>query len=190
VHLARHHPDAVVHAFEPGREVRGHLERNAARYPNIVVHPFGLGDTDRDDVPLYHAEYDIESSVLLRPDTNRVEHELIQLRDGGAWASAAGIDRIDILKVDVEGFELEVLDSFASLLPTVKVLYLEYDSRLARRRIMSMLDETHELYFAMLMALDQGECIFVRNDYADVAGARPRLREIFAGASGVAPGGE
>lgn len=190
--LARHHPDAVIHAFEPGREARGFLERNAAAHPNIVVHPFGLGDADQDDVPLFHAEGDLgSSSVLDRPTNDPGDSEPIQLRHAGAWAAAEGIDHIDILKVDVEGLEVEVLESLASLLPTVKVLYVEYDSRAARRRIMSMLDDTHELYLAMLMTLDQGECVFVRKDLADVEGARQRLVEIYFGqrAAGAAADG-
>lgn len=183
VHLARHHPRAVVHAFEPGRDARGYLERNVAAYPNVVVHPFGLGDADRDDVPLFHAQGDIGSaSVLARPTNDQGDFEPIQLRDAGAWAAAEGIDHVDILKVDVEGLEVVVLESLAALLPTVKVLYVEYDSRADRRRIMAMLDDTHELYLALLMTLDQGECVFLRKDLADVEGARDRLVEIYFGA--------
>jgi hypothetical protein len=82
--------------------------------------------------------------------------------------------------VDVEGCEVQVLEGLASLLPTVKVLYVEYDSRVARRAIDSLLAPTHELYLAMLMALDQGECMYVRKDLADHPQAVERLRAIFS----------
>ena len=47
VHFGRHYPDAVVHAFEPGREARSYLERKVADLPNVVVHPIGLHSVDR-----------------------------------------------------------------------------------------------------------------------------------------------
>ena len=108
------------------------------------------------------------------------EPQLIQLRSAAGWAAEHGIERIDILKVDVEGCEIDVLGSLAPLLPTVKVLYVEYDSRQARRDIDRLLAPTHELYLAMMMALDQGECLYLRKDLADHPDAVNRLREIFA----------
>src|SRR5262249_3109434 len=85
--------------------------------------------------------------------------------------------RIDILKVDVEGVEVEVLTSLADLLPEVKVLYVEYDSRTARRAIAELFENTHELYCGVNF-LDQGECIYLRRDLAALPAATERLREL------------
>lgn len=178
VDLARRHPDAVVHAFEPGSEARSYLLRNAAAYPNVVVHPFGLHAADR-EVTLYVQEGDLgQASVIPQRDGETVT-ETVVLRSAAGWLAEAGIDRVDILKVDVEGVEVEVLESLAPVLAEVQVLYVEYDSRSARRRIDALLDPSHELYVAALM-LDQGECLYLRADLADHPGALPRLREIFA----------
>lgn len=177
VHFARHHPEATVHAFEPARATRAILERNAARWPSILVHPFGLFDRD-DEVPLFHGDDSILASIHQR-EVNRHESEPISLRAAGAWAAEQGIDRIDVLKVDVEGCETEVLTSLAPLLPTVKVLYVEYDSRRARRDVDRLLEPTHELWFARLLALDQGECIYVHADLVDHDDVRERLVGLF-----------
>ena len=178
VFLARHYPDAAVHAFEPAQEPLAILERNAAPSPNIQVHRFGLSDQDQ-TVPLYHGEGDSGfGSVQPRPETTD-ESELVELRAAGPWAGANGVDRIDVLKLDVEGCELDVLTSLEPLLPTVKVLYVEYESRQARRGIDSLLAGTHELWLSTLMALDQGEGIYVRNDLVDVPGSARRLLELF-----------
>lgn len=178
VYLGHHHPSATVHAFEPGAEARSHLERNATRNPGIRVHPIGLHDRD-DLVPLYQGEDDTITASVIRREVNVEAHETVQLRAAGPWAEANGIDRIDILKLDVEGCEVEVLESLAALIPTMKVVYVEYDSRVARRRIEELLAATHELYFAMLMVLDQGEAIFVRKDLADLPAVRVHLLELF-----------
>ena len=84
-----------------------------------------------------------------------------------------------MLKIDVEGCEVEVLTSLAGMLPTVKLLYVEYDSRHARKALGRMVDATHELYTGK-MFLDQGECIYIRRDLAELAAATEALREFFS----------
>jgi FkbM family methyltransferase len=176
VHLARHYGGAEVHAFEPGSIQRAVLERNARAHPNVRVHPFGFHSRDQ-RVPLYRGAVDTGlSSVFPGPDTAS-DSETVELRAAGPWAAGEGIDRVDVLKVDTEGCELDVLESLAELLPTVKVLYTEYDSRDARRAIDRMLAPTHELYLGALF-LDQGECLYLRADVADLDEARAYLPEV------------
>jgi FkbM family methyltransferase len=180
VHLARHHPAATVHAFEPGREARSYLERNVAALPNVRVHPFGLYSVDR-QARLYRGADDLGKASVLRRPVNLDESEPVELRAGGAWAAEQAIDRVDILKVDVEGCEVQVLEGLADLLPTVKVLFVEYDSRHDRKALGRLLDATHELYVAN-MFLDQGECTYLRADVAELEAATDHLRRAFAAA--------
>ncbi len=178
VHFARHYPNAAVHSFEPGSAARGYLERNAAGYPNVSVHPFGLYSDDC-DVPLYLGDGDIGMASIHPRSVNLEASEPVQLRAAGPWAAEQGIDRIDILKVDVEGAEVEVFSSLAHLVPTAKVVYFEYDSRHARRTLATLLEQTHELYVGSQF-LDQGEVIYLRKDLADDPAATDRLRELLA----------
>jgi FkbM family methyltransferase len=178
VHFGRHYPDAVVHAFEPGREARSYLERNVAGLPSVVVHPIGLHSVDRTAL-LYKGDGDLGMASVIRRTVNLDESEPVELRAAGGWAAEQGIDRIDVLKVDVEGCEIEVLTSLAALLPTVKVLFVEYDSRHARRALDRLLDETHELYGGRML-LDQGECIYLRGDVANLDQATEMLGELLA----------
>ena len=158
VHFARHYPEAEIHAFEPARETFGYLERNVA-----VPHARGARTSDRiarGSTKRFRCTTATVTRVwrrCIRETVNLEGSEMVQLRAAGAWAAEQGIDRIDILKVDVEGCEIEVLESLAEFLPMVKVCYLEYDSRQARRDIARLLDPTHELYIGC-MFLDQGEC--------------------------------
>jgi FkbM family methyltransferase len=180
VHFGRHHPAAAVHAFEPGREARAYLERNVASLPNVSVHPIGLYSVDR-QARLYRGDDDLGKASVIRRPVNLDESEPVELRAGGAWAADQGIERIDILKVDVEGSEVEVLQGLAGLLPTVKVLFVEYDSRQARKALGRLLDATHELYVGN-MFLDQGECTYLRADVARLDAATEQLRLAFAAA--------
>jgi FkbM family methyltransferase len=180
VHFARHYPDAAIHAFEPGSEARSYLERNLAALPNVRVHPFGLFSDDR-RARLYRGDDDLGKASVLRREVNLDESEPIDLRAGGAWAATQGIERIDILKVDVEGCEVEVLEGLAGLLPRVKVLFVEYDSRRARKALGRLLDATHELYVGKEF-LDQGECTYLRADLAELDAATDQLRREFVAA--------
>lgn len=182
VHFARHHPAATIHAFEPGREARSYLERNVVALPNVRVHPFGLYTEDR-QARLYRGDDDLGKASVTRRDVNLDESEPVELRAGGAWAAAQGIRRIDILKVDVEGCEVEVLASLVGLLPTVKVLFVEYSSRHDRKVLGRLLDATHELYIGKQF-LDQGECAYLRADLAELDAATEQLRRAFAAALG------
>ena len=174
-YFARHYPHAKFHSFEPGSEARAILERNAAPYANVEIHPIGLYSSDC-KAPLYKGRGDTILGSLIRRPVNVDESELVELRAGGPWAQANGIDRIDVLKVDVEGCEVDVLQSLSGLLPTVKALYVEYDSRDVRTAIAHIVEPTHELYVGALF-LDQGECIYLRKDLADLEVATEHLRQ-------------
>ena len=178
VHFARHYPHAAVHSFEPGSAARGYLERNTARFPNVTVHPIGLYSADC-EVPLYLGDGDLGMASIHPRSVNLEASEPVRLRAAGPWAAEQGIDRIDVLKVDVEGAEVEVFTSLAGLVPTAKVVYFEYDSRAARRTLAALLEQTHELYVGSQF-LDQGEVIYLRKDLADLPAATDRLRELLA----------
>jgi hypothetical protein len=132
-------------------------------------------------MPLYLGDGDLGMASVLPRSVNLAESELVQLCAGGSWTQAHAIDRIDVLKVDVEGVEVDVLMSLADLVTTMKIVYLEYDSRRARRLIAALLEPTHELYVGS-MFLDQGEIIYLRRDFADRPEATEHLRSMLVAA--------
>lgn len=177
VYFARRHPSARVHAIEPGSRQRAILERNVADLANVTIHPIGLHSADQ-TTPLYFGDGDSGMSSVIPGPFNTDEHEVVTLRNAQQWADDTGIGTIDLLKIDVEGCEVDVIESFQSRLADVKVLYVEYDSRAARRRIAELVEPTHELFIGKIF-LDQGECTYLRSDLADDPGAIAWLRSIF-----------
>lgn len=177
VHFARHYPDATIHTFEPGSHQRAFLERNAAAHSGISIHPIALHREDG-EMPLYQGDSDSGMSSLAPSAWATVSSETVTVRSAGGWAHEHGIDRIDVLKLDVEGCEVDVLESLGSLLGTVKVLYVEYDSREARRDIDRILEPTHDLYAGKVF-LDQGELVYLSRHEANREIATDHLRSIF-----------
>ncbi|MDW3220231.1 MAG: FkbM family methyltransferase [Acidimicrobiales bacterium] len=177
VHFARHYPEAEIHTIEPGSLQRSILERNAAAYPNITIHPIALADDDG-ELPIYQGAEDSGMTSLTPSEWTADDHEMVSVRHAGRWAADTGLARIDILKLDVEGFEAAVLASLTALLPTIKVLYVEYDSRDDRRRIDHTLEATHDLYAGKVF-LDQGEVVYLAKAIADDPAATNHLRSLF-----------
>jgi FkbM family methyltransferase len=165
-----------VHAIEPGSRQRAILQRNATRFDNIHIHPIGLHDVDQ-ELPLHYGDGDSGMSSLIRSEWNTDEFEIVTIRNASAWATESGITTIDILKVDVEGVEVEVLQSLAEFLAETKVIYVEYDSHHARRVIANLVEQSHELFVGKLF-LDQGEITYVRRDLAEAPAATAWLRSI------------
>ena len=177
VHFARHYPDATIHTFEPGSHQRAFLERNALHLPGIAIHPIALHREDG-EMPLYQGDSDSGMSSLEASEWATESHETVTVRSAGGWAAEHGVDRIDVMKLDVEGSEVDVLESLGSLLATVKVLYVEYDSRRARRDIDRILEPTHDLYSGKVL-LDQGELVYLSKREANRPEAMDHLRSIF-----------
>lgn len=177
VHFARHYPLARIHSFEPGHRQRAVLERNCTRLANVSVHPIGLHAHDG-EADLFAGRGDSGMSSFTPGEWTTASSERAQLRSAGGWAAENGLDRIDIVKLDVEGCEVDVLRSLDALVATIKVAYVEYDSRTARREIDAVFDPTHHLYSGKVL-LDQGEVVYLRADLADDPRADQYLRDTF-----------
>lgn len=177
--LAHAHPDATVHAFEPAAAPLEHLRVNASRSPSIEVHPFGLFDRD-DRVPFYTPDTSVMGSIYdrdLSPGSGTTS--TVELRSARSWLVEQGIERIDVLKVDIEGAELVLLEHLAPLLPDVRVLYVEYDSADLRRDIERLLSDTHHLAYARFLTLDQGEAVYIAEELARDPTMRDALIETY-----------
>jgi FkbM family methyltransferase len=100
---------AVVHAVEPYPPVlsrlRGVLEEN--QVSNVVVHPVGLGEAE-ESLPFYAPPGDnLGTGSFLQEFQSRARTPAGYLRivSGDAYFESAGIDRIDVIKMDIEGYE-------------------------------------------------------------------------------------
>jgi FkbM family methyltransferase len=93
-----------VYAFEPGPASRGHLVDNVAanHLDNVVVEDAALYDADGEIVFAFNETYPAGSHV-------DAEGRSVRSVRVDSWARARGIERLDLLKLDVEGSELAVL---------------------------------------------------------------------------------
>jgi FkbM family methyltransferase len=103
-----------LHAFEPNPGPLKSLQSLFAANPRIVVHPFGLGDTDQ-MITLNLSLAGSSLGSILR-DFHEGQNIQVQIRKGDALRREMGLPAPQIIKIDVEGFEPQV---FAGLMETI-----------------------------------------------------------------------
>jgi FkbM family methyltransferase len=126
-------PDLSIHAFEPDPTNASRWRRNLAINPRVTarLEEVAVGEAMHNAV-LNRGNESGWSFIADSGPEFGVEVQVISL---DAYAAAWNIDQIDILKVDVEGYEARVLEGAASLLTTRKIAFIvcELDEMLLRR---------------------------------------------------------
>jgi len=103
----------TIHSFEPSRNTYEKLCENARPYRNATLNNCGLG-REPAEPDLF---YDTPGSGLASLTKRRLDHfglhmelsEKVKISTIDDYCSTHQIDRIDLLKIDVEGHELDVL---------------------------------------------------------------------------------
>lgn len=122
--------DGRVYAFEPVPANRGRLERavTANALHNVTISPFALGDSSRNvDMWLRSALTGADSgtAAVVPTGTGHLTISMCPLDD---WAAQEGLERLDFIKLDVEGAEFFVLAGAEQVLARFRPLILaEFD---------------------------------------------------------------
>jgi len=126
-------PDAIIHSFEPVSATFDLLVRNLQGQAKTYCHRLAMGQTPG-EAQIYLTQHSTTSS-LIRPDDARGS-VIVQVGTVDQFARAHGLDRIDLLKVDTEGFDLDVLEGATGMLSSghVKFTLVEVGFHRADRR--------------------------------------------------------
>lgn len=136
-------PDSKIFAFEPVKSTFNKLVKNMGSSKNLKFHRLAIGNTEE---KLSINIYDENDSVLnslnpLAMSKDGGQKEEIEVQRGDDFCRRNNISRINLLKIDTEGFELNVLLGFEKMLNTksIDLIYIEtgFDGRNTRNTYFS-----------------------------------------------------
>jgi FkbM family methyltransferase len=129
--LRRRHPKLEVHAFEPSPVNVQRLHRRLGGDTGVCICPLALAGTNGQAV-LYS---EAPGSGLASLHRRRLDHWQLHfeceqpvqtIRFEDYWNDRLGRRHLDIVKMDVEGLELDVLRGFGKAIERVDVLQFEF----------------------------------------------------------------
>ena len=183
--LSRIGPDLRLHAFEPSQSVFNGLQSRFAN-SNIKLWNFGLGERD-ESVTLYS---DAQGSGLASVFNRHLEHfnlhmqpqETVRLCRLDDFCRENAIEKIHLLKVDVEGNELFVFKGAGDVIASGKAEILQFefggtniDSRTYFRDFWELLTPKYRLYrilkdgFAKIDKYSELEEVFLMTNFLAVS---------------------
>jgi FkbM family methyltransferase len=128
------HPHAVIHAFEPIPEVFATLKSRFQGNSNLHAHNLAISDSNS-TADFEVNEYSASSSLLPLDETHKKTYPgarktrmiKVNVNTLDHWAEARDLKRPLLLKLDVQGNELKVLQGASRLLPNVDYVLTEID---------------------------------------------------------------
>ncbi|WP_300662176.1 FkbM family methyltransferase [Fluviicola sp.] len=126
--FAQRYPQASIHGFEPFPDTFETLKRNVSlnSFPNIELHPLGLGSEQ--------GKVFFEERSAGNPGMNRVTSDPekssreVAITTLDSFIQNLGDQHISLIKIDVEGYELEVLKGARNLIQEHHpVFFIELD---------------------------------------------------------------
>ena len=155
-----HDCDVEVHCFEPGHETFRTLSAELGQAQNVTLNNFGLSDEPSESTLYYDKAGSGLASLYKRQldyfniDFEQSESVLIDTLD--AYIDRKGITAIDLLKIDVEGNELNVLAGASKALSDgiIRSIQIEFggcnlDSRTFIRDFWNLLHKDFVMYRIM-----------------------------------------
>lgn len=186
-----------VHSFEPNPVVRNSLESNLKlnEINNVIVYPLGLGDVN-ETIPFYVPKKDHLScgSFCSDHDKRNEYYTDLDVRIGDDVVREKNIKNIEIVKIDVEGFERKVIEGLARTLDKYRPMVVLEVSGTTRNKFGSKDDfesvfpENYSFYQFSGVSREKDTYNLTKFDYdlhdnhLDVI-AVPKEKQVFLGSS-------
>lgn len=144
-----------VHAFEPFPENITSMEihTNLRQLKNIMIHKFSLGKTET-KMKLFVKGFHGHHSLGDVDNSPTIGHLNVDVKTIDNVSAELGIETIDLLKIDVEGFEADVLQGASSMLKEKRIGLIIFE---VKESLLKSIEKTSAEVFKPL--LDAGYSI-------------------------------
>jgi len=148
---------ARIYAFEPAQKMFNDLKMRLGKRPGISLYNFGFSSENREAILYFNSLETGLSSLYVRQlddyDISSYHQEKISLRTIDSFCAEQRLKRIHLLKLDIEGHELEALAGASSLLAAGNIDCIQFefggadiDSRVFFRDFYNLLNRQYVIY--------------------------------------------
>lgn len=158
-----------IYGFEPTPESFQEVKKKYASQPHVKVYEVACSNVN--GTANLYIRPDKPSGNSLRPSKERPTMQ-VRTQRLDDWAKQEGVGSFDIVKIDVEGHEIEALEGMGDLLFTVNLLLCEtrfVDRPTLYHKLAAFLEPYHLQLFSIAglyfceERISWGDLIFVRN---------------------------
>jgi FkbM family methyltransferase len=131
--MASAFPSSKIEAFEPASETLRALERTIANWPRIRAHKLALGAGS--EIRAFHNNTMAQTSSLRRPTAagekyfaglvSQSRQEEVRVISLSEFCREHEIDCLDIIKLDLQGNEMDALRGAGDLVAMAKIVFIE-----------------------------------------------------------------
>ncbi len=137
-----------IHAFEPNPDALKTLQSLVTCHPTIRVHPVGLGVKDETLEMRASCKGSTDSS-LVRELNHRTKIVSIPIRCGDTYLDEKALSHPDVIKIDVEGFEPQVIAGLGQLIQRKRPTIFFEHIWLTEEQIADLVPERYELQYIL-----------------------------------------
>ena len=178
------YPQAIIHSFEPLEEPGQIFKRVFADDPKVTLHPCAIG-RERTTATIHITREDDSSSLLpitkmqseIFPGATEKGTRQVSVLPLSEALGNLSIPPASLLKIDVQGFELEVLKGSEDILNKFSNLYIEcsfielYASQALAHQIIAWLEQRnfilsgiYNVYYEKCGTAVQGDFLFAHKE--------------------------
>jgi FkbM family methyltransferase len=137
IEMCRIFNGSVIYAFEPVPTVFSSLQHNTRHYKAIHCYQIALSNINGEQKMYVSSGASDGSSSLLSPNEHLNDHPEVLFNETitvitktlDTWAAEENVGHVDLLWLDMQGYELEVMKHSNILLPSVSVVHMEVSTR-------------------------------------------------------------
>lgn len=143
--FALNYPKAKIFSFEPTKMNFRWLKKNTEKFENIQRVNKGAYFKDTKTKIFLDSEVGGRNSIY-KEWTKSDLFEIVDFINLKAFIETNSLfGKIDILKIDTEGCEIEILSSIEDDLKNIAVIYLEYHGKKSEKIVLEVLSKSHFL---------------------------------------------
>jgi len=143
--LLRFAPDAAIHSFEPGSKVFEVLQRTYGDRPNVCLHKMALGAKKEQRSLLIRDNSELNTLVSSSASLGASRTEMIETSTVDEIMALKNISHLDLLKMDVQGWEMEVIRGASDLIANHNLMFIFAEVTFsAREAEMQQFGEFHD----------------------------------------------